>query len=273
MKKLILICLFVLLALPLSAQVQSSVSRFNSTAQELDSAGVYTGTAEVVTGFTSISVTIRADSSGSYLVLFGNGSTLTNATAYKIYSMNYIAGDTAHTRTFPVVAPYFKIIYTTTATDTSNLYIVTMLHRDGVAPQTTDAKLDVSVSTLPLPSGAATSDKQDSTITLLNSQLLKLLNISANSDLLIPSTSIKTVFRPATTSTDSVVFGFTSRRITIINDGVATDTLEISNSNLFPSTSTYIRTGGEAMSKNIALQKIYIRKKSGSASNYRLEVE
>lgn len=271
MKKIII--LLILFTGIITAQVQSSTSRWNSTAQELDSAGVYTGTAEVVTPYISISVTIRADSSGSYLVLFGNGSTLTNATAYKIYSMSYTAGDTTHTKTFPVVAPYFKIIYTTTAKDTSNLYLVTMLHRDGVVPQTADGKLDVSIPSLPLPSGAATSSKQDSTITLLNSQLLKLLNISGNSDLLIPSTSIKTVSSPATTSTDSVVFGFTSRRITIINDGVATDTLEISNSNLFPSTSTYIRTGGEAMSKNIALQKIYIRKKSGSASNYRLEVE
>lgn len=159
MKKLIILLILFFTGI-ITAQVQSSISRWNSTAQELDSAGVYTGTAEVVTPYISISVTIRADSSGSYFVLFGNSSTLTNATAYKIYTMTYTAGDTAHTKTFPVVAPYFKIVYTTTATDTSNFYLATMLHRGEVVPQTINARVDVDVSSSALPSGAATAANQ-----------------------------------------------------------------------------------------------------------------
>lgn len=58
---------------------------------------------------------------------------------------------------------------------------------------------------------------------------------------------------------DSVVFGFTSANITIINDAAATDTMFISLSSAFTDSATFVRTGGEGMSVPLTVDKIYYK--------------
>lgn len=63
----------------------------------------------------------------------------------------------------------------------------------------------------------------------------------------------------STAAVDSVVFGFTSANITIINDAAETDTMFISLTAAFPDTATFIRTGGEGMSVPLTVNKIYYK--------------
>ena len=145
MKKLI-IGLILLFTINVSAQNSDAniMSRYNTTTTLLNSAGVFTGTAELLRGYNSISVTIRADQSGTYKVLFGNTSTITTINAVKTYSFSYTANDTLHTKSVPVDAPYFKIVFTNSGVVAqTKFYLITMLNRGHVLPITNAGKLDI----------------------------------------------------------------------------------------------------------------------------------
>jgi len=132
MKKLITL-LIILTCITLQAQ-NSTLSLKNSTTALLDSAGVFTGTAEPISGYNSINITIRADQSATFKVLFGNTSTITTATAVKTYSFSYTANDTVYTKVVSVDAPYFKIIYTNGAVAQTKFYLMTMLSKEVSLP-------------------------------------------------------------------------------------------------------------------------------------------
>lgn len=124
-------------------QEASVMSSKNSTSTTLDSNATFTGTTELLRGYNSISITVRSDSSGTYKVLFGKTSPITVANAIKTYSFSYTAGDTNHTKYLAVDAPYFKVVYTSSA-DTQHVFLLaTMLHRASVAPVTSSGALDV----------------------------------------------------------------------------------------------------------------------------------
>ncbi|MFA5772880.1 MAG: hypothetical protein WC974_09145 [Thermoplasmata archaeon] len=152
MKQLIFIILL-LFTVSISAQdyTASAMSSKNTTTTVLDSAGAYTGTAELLRGYNSLSVTIRADQSGTYKILFGNTSTITTANAVKTYSFSYTANDTLHTKTVGVDAPYVKVVFTSSGVVAqTKFYLITMLNKADVLPRTTDGKLDVTVAGLTL---------------------------------------------------------------------------------------------------------------------------
>ncbi len=169
MKKII-IALMLLFTINISAQNTDAnvMSRFNTTTTVLNSAGVFTGTAEILRGYNSVSVTIRADQSGTYKLLFGNTSTITTATAVKTYSFNYTANDTLHTKSVPVGAPYFKIVFTSSGVVAqTKFYLITMLNKGYALPITSTGKLDIDGTVTATVSGVST----ETTLALLKNEL------------------------------------------------------------------------------------------------------
>jgi hypothetical protein len=165
MKKILLI-LIPLLIFAGSNQAQNAniMSATNSyivdtTHPLLDSAGVFTGGAQSLIGYNSLSVTIRSDKKGYLKILFGNTSTITTLTATRIDSFNYTANDVQFSKVVGINAPYFKVVYqndstaATGATQTK-FYLITMLNRGQNIPITSNGKLDVDAITI---TGGATT--------------------------------------------------------------------------------------------------------------------
>ncbi|MCL4419867.1 hypothetical protein M1146_07305 [Patescibacteria group bacterium] len=261
MKKLLFIILL-LFAVQIKAQDMSAnvMSSKNTTTTLLGSAGTFTGTAELLRGYNSISITIRADQNGTYKVLFGNTSTITTANAVKTYSFSYTANDTLHTKSIPVDAPYFKVVFTNSgAVAQTKFYLIIMLNRGHTLPVTELGKVDVSISNSALPSGASTSANQT------NGTQTTMITGSPN--------NYATWFSTVGTVKDSVQFGFTTRSVTFINDGVLTDTLFVSTSNSFPSTNTIKRLGGEGFTKQWATTKLYFKVGTTPLASKKIRVE
>ena len=145
---------FAKLPVKLDGSVSAYLSLKNSSSVPLDSVGSFTGTAESTKGYSSLTITVRADSSGSYVVLFSDSLNMTNV--LRRYTISYTADDSLHTKYIPIIAPYYQVIYTTTALDTSNFALVTLMHLDRVSDMTTAGSLYVEVSGSALPTGAAT---------------------------------------------------------------------------------------------------------------------
>lgn len=171
MKKLITM-LILLFAINLSAQDQSAnvMSRYNSTSTTLDIRSAFTGTAEILRGYNSISITVRSDKNGAYKVLFGKTSTITTANAVKTYSFNYYANDTLSTNSVGVDAPYFKVVYTNGSDSQTVFLLTTMLNRGDVLPRDIAGLPKVTIEGSPTAGEyLATTAKQDSVITLFGS--------------------------------------------------------------------------------------------------------
>ena len=148
MKKII-VALILLFSINVLAQDYSanSQSTKNSTTTTLDSNATFTGATELSRGYNSVSVTVRSDSSGTYKILFGNTSTFTVANAVKTYLFSYTLGDTlTNTKTVPVDAPYFRVVYTSSADTQHTFILTTMLNKGHVLPITSAGKLDVNSS-------------------------------------------------------------------------------------------------------------------------------
>ena len=87
------------------------------------------------------------------------------------------------------------------------------------------------------------------------------------------SNSYGAVFTTAGTNPDSIIFGFTPKTITVINDGVSTDSLFVSAVKTFPSTNRLTRTGGEGFSKAWAVTKIYFKVGTTPLASKKIRVE
>jgi len=130
MKKLI-VALILILTIQVFGQdyTANSMSSKNTSTTVLDSVATFTGTAELLRGYNSVSVTVRADQSGTYKILFGNTSTITTANAVKTYSFSYTANDTLHTKSVPADAPYMKVVFTNSGDTQTKFYLITMLNK------------------------------------------------------------------------------------------------------------------------------------------------
>ena len=179
MKRLITL-LIILFCVNVQAQVSVKDAN-NSTTTTLDSAATYTGTVRLVAGWNSISVTVYSDSAGTLQVQFGNKTGVT-FTPTKYYFASYTANDTAFTRSYPVDAPYYRVLFTSSA-DTQNTFILTtMLHQNHVLGVDINGNVKVSVESSSLPTGGATSAKQDIQITRATADSLNLVAIEASVD-------------------------------------------------------------------------------------------
>ena len=75
------------------------------------------------------------------------------------------------------------------------------------------------------------------------------------------------------TTVDTVVFGFTPKSVTVINDNSSTDTLFVSSSGSFPSTNTIKRLGGEGFAKYWATDTIFVKVATTPAASKKLRIE
>lgn len=142
MKKLMLLFL---LAIPLFAQ--NTQSTRNSSITWLDSAAVFTGTPELISIYNTVSTTIRSNVGGTLKMQFGIERSRGVYFWVKTYTFAYTANDTAFTKSVPVDAPYFRVVYTNGATDQTSFALTTMYHAESNAPTATDGKLEISGST------------------------------------------------------------------------------------------------------------------------------
>lgn len=231
MKKLIILLILFFTGI-ITAQVQSSISRWNSTAQELDSAGVFTGTEELTRGYNSLSVTIRSDSAGTYKILFGNSTSITTANAIKTWSFSYTAGDTLHTKHVPIVAPYYKVVYTNSA-DTQNVFLLTtMLHQGHNLPTNSSAEIQVADATVEATLTNIEADA-DSTVDMVTSMNTSLDNIEADADSTVDMvTAIEANTDGIETKLDSLDASSTRIETKLDNANVKLDSLDASNTRI-----------------------------------------
>lgn len=89
----------------------------------------------------------------------------------------------------------------------------------------------------------------------------------------VPSPNLKTVTGVSVAGVDSLVFGFTSQSITIINDSPASDTMFISNASTFPAGSTIKRYSEEGGTFRLAWTKLYFKFGTIPASGKLLRIE
>ena len=120
--------------------------------------------------------------------------------------------------------------------------------------------------TVSLPTGASTE-------ATLASILANQTNGTQTTQLTGSSNNYSTSFSTAGTVIDSVTLGFTSRVVTFINDGVATDTLFVSTSSSFPSTNRLVRVGGEGFTKQWAVTKLYFKVGSTPLASKKIRIE
>lgn len=136
MKKLTIL-LFFLITIPLMAQDYNNtvVSDTNSTYTNLVDSVAFTGGAELVRGYSSVSVIVFV-SHPSYAnglsLQFGSksdiGSTTINWDRRFLFTVPDSSTDADSIYTVPVVAPYFRLVYTNGATTTTTLRITTSFH-------------------------------------------------------------------------------------------------------------------------------------------------
>jgi hypothetical protein len=87
------------------------------------------------------------------------------------------------------------------------------------------------------------------------------------------SNNYGTSFTTTGTTIDSVSFGFTTQSVTFINDGISTDTLFISPVKTFPSTNRIKRMGGEGLTKQWAVSKLYFKVGTTPLASKKIRIE
>jgi hypothetical protein len=109
----------------------NTTSTNNSTTSILGVSGNFTGTADDVSAYTSVTVTLDAshDSSASGMTFqFSTDNTNWDDT----YSFTYTAADGARRFQFPVTAQYFRVNYTNGGTGQTHFRVQTILHGNNV---------------------------------------------------------------------------------------------------------------------------------------------
>lgn len=163
-----------------SAQV-SIKDGYNSSTTNLGASGVFTGTVREISRYSSITLSVFAsDSSATNGIKVQFGDYLSGTfTPMRYYFFTYNSPDSLYTKTLPVSHPYYRVIYTNDTDSVTSFYLVTMLNTGDKIPTTTDGKVDVSISSSALPTGAAVSSKQDSLLAKAELMLTDLSNLKA----------------------------------------------------------------------------------------------
>lgn len=140
--------LLFLLTIPLFAQ--NTPSKKNSSSTLLDSAGVFTGTVELVSIYNTVMVTVLSSEAGQVQIQFGDKASTTTYVWIKTYTFTYAGGEggTA-TYSVPVHAPYMRVIYTNGVVDQTSFNLITMLHAQPNAPTNDLGELKTNISSFP----------------------------------------------------------------------------------------------------------------------------
>jgi len=110
------------------------ISNGNSTATALDSAGTFTGTAELNTNYSYLTIVVKSNiSSATNGIKVKMGTSAT--TLYTNLLFSYTAGDTTTNRyTVHLTGKYFQVIYVNSATDQTTFDLKTYMHKEEVLP-------------------------------------------------------------------------------------------------------------------------------------------
>ena len=294
MKNVVLfLLLFVTIA---AAQPLNSGINFNSTYTPLGNGATWTGTAEQLhNNFSFACVTVYSNKSGTLKVSQSRDGVKWRS----YYKFSYTALDTLGNKFWvPIQLPWIRVSYTNASAGAQGTFELTtsymlssaigtdstghitfsgsipgvstyaaqllLLHIDSLI-QSNTKKLTDSLAIQrailnKMTSNPTTSIRQD---TLL--AWLKLAGRTSGSPYFSSITNLSTsnsyaqIFTTTGTTIDSVSFNFTPHKITIINDGVVTDSLFISSSKTFPTTNKVLRLGGEGLTKDWAFTKLYFK--------------
>lgn len=258
MKKILFIIL--LIPLLLLAQPHQSPAGINSSYTALSSGATFTGVWEQIRlDYSWIIVTVKSNvasaNSGVKVFQSRDGKTFNSVNIF-----SYAANDTTTNKYFvPITSGYVKVTYLNGATNQTTFSLTTVYQKGAILPTTYAGKLDVNVDGSALPTGASTSANQT------NGTQTTMITGSPN--------NYATWFSTVGTVKDSVQFGFTTRSVTFINDGVLTDTLFVSTSNSFPSTNTIKRLGGEGFTKQWATTKLYFKVGTTPLASKKIRIE
>lgn len=156
------------LPVKIDGSISAYLSSSNSSSTPLDSAGSFTGTAESTEGFSSLTISILADSAGTLTVAFSDSLNMNDT--LKLLTFPYTAGDSTFTKFIPIAYPYYQVGYSTAALDTSNLALVTLLHMSRISDMDENGVLYVDEA------------NQDSVITLLNTLIERADSLKDQND-------------------------------------------------------------------------------------------
>ena len=304
MKKIFLF--LALLTITISAQRYTSTT--NSSKVLLAGNATFAGGSEKATdnhniyAYNWINVTVKSAQSGAGKVYQSkDGTTWDHVTAF-----THTGGDTlTNTTSVPIILDYFKVTYTNGASVQTTFRLTTVLTNglslttvqsggSTLATQLLQLHID-SLVKIQTDTIAARFTRQLAAMTTLNAKSMWTnYSTSANQAKLYSkdsmmvanqtngnqvlqlnssSNSYGTVFTTAGTNPDSIIFGFTPKTITVINDGVSTDSLFVSAVKTFPSTNRLTRTGGEGFSKAWAVTKIYFKVGTTPLASKKIRVE
>jgi hypothetical protein len=258
MKKLLLI---LLLAVSFVNAQNIIVSSKNSTTTALDSAATYTGTAELNTNYSYLTIVVKSNVSGAssgVIVKMGATASALNTNQFFTYTVN----DSSTNRfTVHLTGKYFKVMYINGTTDQTTFDLKTYMHMEEILPFDANGNIKVNVGSLTL-----TQAQIDS---LQKAVQQGTWNVGITSS----ANNYGTMFTTTGTTIDSVSFGFTTKVVTFINDNTATDTLFVSPSSSFPSTNRIKRYGGEGFTKVWGVSKLYFKVGTTPAASKKIRIE
>jgi len=256
MKKIIIVLIF------LVGQVFAQdilISTKNSSTTALDSAGVFTGTVDEAVGYNYLTIIAKSDkasASSGIKIQFGRSS----GTYEHNYFFSYTAGDTLTNKiTLPIAGRFFRVVYTNTTSAQTTFSLTTYKHKEIQLPIDATGSVKVAVTSSALPTGAATSAKQDSGEVTLNNIEGSLLILRGYEH---PATKYLIVSGSVDT-TDVDTVSFTSTVWTKFKLEALDSTIELSFDGFVTALDVTTLTPFELLDKisAVTFPEIYVRKK------------
>lgn len=253
------------------------VSSKNSTTTALDSAATYTGTAELNTNYSYLTIVAKSNVSGA-----SNGVIVKmGATASILYTnqfFTYTTNDSSTNRfTVHLTGKYFKVMYINGTTDQTTFDLRTYLHTEEVLPVDANGNIKVNVAVSALPSGAATADNQLTQISRAKADSLNFVAMKTQLDSITadlatvkkqahPFTSSSGTTTTVSTEVDTTVFTSTVRQS--FGAFAVNDTLQIALMGDFSDAKTVYPYTGYTFSNfsPATFTKGYIRRYGGAGT-------
>lgn len=278
MKKLLLI---LLLAVSFVNAQNIIVSSKNSTTTALDSAATYTGTAELNTNYSYLTIVVKSNvssASNGVIVKMGTTASALNTNQFFTYTVN----DSSTNRfTVHLTGKYFKVMYINGTTNQTTFDLKTYMHMEEVLPVDANGNIKVNVAsltltqaqidslqkavqqgtwninnisgTISLPTGAATSANQTTLLGYTHPSNVEWVNNTQT-----VSTEVDTISITATTWYNFSVFS-------------VNDTIEVSLSGSFATPKIaypYTAIDKYLNVSPVTYPKIYIRRKGTGTATY-----
>lgn len=234
MKK-ILLTLFLLVGVVYPQDGQNYISGDNSTETTLDSSATFTGTWELVSpDYSAVTViTYASHVSGTNGLSMQFSDDKDSADVIRTFTVS--ATNTTVVYTIPVVGRYYRTVYTTSIDSLTVFDLKTIYHSNYIP---------------------ATNAEGEQKVILGDNSGVDIGDVGISGS---PNQFTTGFAATVGTVADTLTFGFTSKEITMIDDGSITDTLYVSTSASFPSGSTYALVGDESLTIPLAATVLYVK--------------